>query len=240
MNPYPDDKGRTGEPAPHDAEMSRCVRAHGERHEAPERLVDHFHRLAETEGRESRRQVRRIWQASFVGAMAASLTLMTGIWAVDRLWDTKDPYDVVAQEAKNFKTADFFPQAVQDRIAARQKARLDQLFSSFNKDFRYQQKIAISGQEEFVLEGATLREVEGMKVAHVIYRTGNTHLHLTVAPAEENAEWPDVLRREGWVVLNPASPRTYMWRKGAFIYALVGDLPLERFKEFSAAVSSGR
>lgn len=229
----------SGEAAPHDGEMASLVRRHLAYHSAPERLVDHFYRLAEQERRENRWQARRFWQAGFAGALAASLTLAVGFFGIDRLLDSKDPYDLVAQEAKTTsRQADTFPVAVQDRIEAKHKARLDKLFTTFNKDFRYRQKVPLSGgQSEFVLEGATLREVDGKKIAHLIYRLGETRLHLNVIPAEDNTEWPGFLRHDGWVTMNEDSPRTFVWRKGAFIYAMVGDLPLERFREFSAAIA---
>ena len=228
-----------GEPAPHDGEMSGLVRRHAAYHPAPERLVDHFYRLAEEERRENRWQMRRFWQASFAGALAASLTLAVGFFGIDRLLDSKDPYDLVAEEAKTTsRRADTFPVAVQDRIEAKHKARLDKLFTAFNKDFRYQQKVPLSGgKSEIVLEGATLREVDGRKIAHLVYRMGDARLHLNVIPAEDNTEWPGFLRHDGWVTMNDDSPRTFVWRKGAFIYAMVGDLPLERFREFSAAIA---
>ncbi|MBI3126513.1 MAG: hypothetical protein HYZ11_02780 [Candidatus Tectomicrobia bacterium] len=218
-----------------DVEMSGLVQKYAERHRAPERLVEHFYRLAEVERRENRWLTRRFWQASLGGALAASLTLAAGLggyaWLSDR--DSPDPYDIVAQEARNLsRLGDALPAAIRER----QKGRLDKLFFSFNKDFRYQQKVAVTGESEFVLEGATLREVDGKKIARLAYRTGDVRLFLTVVPMEQNAEWPHVLRKEGWVLLNEESPRTFVWRHGPFIYALVGDLTLERFKEFSAAV----
>ena len=228
-------EGQTGGDAPRDAEMGEAVQKFAVRYQAPERLVDHFYRLAETERRENRWLARRFWQASLGGALAASLTIAAGLAGFDWLYDggSKDPYDIVAQEAKSlFRQGDTLPAAIQDR----QKNRLDRLFSSFNKDFHYRPKVAVSGESDFILVGATLREVDGKKVARLAYRTGDTRLFLTVVPAENNTEWPDVLSKEGWVMMNEERPRTFVWRHGPFIYALVGDLTLERFKEFSAAV----
>jgi len=214
-------------------EIASYVRACAVRYNAPDRLIQHFAALAEQEGRESRWWRRRTWQAALAGAMAASLALVAGSLSIDWLTGSKNPYDIVAEEAKTtYRRAMATP-----RAAGVQRTRLDKLLASFNEQFHYPRTVSLPGADEFVLEGGMLREVAGKKVANLIYRTKNARLLLMVVRAEENPEWPGFLRRDGWMVVNEDSPRTFVWRRGEFIYALVGNISLEQLRQFSLAVS---
>jgi len=213
-------------------EAAALVRRLAVRHEPPEGLVRHYARLAEEAAREKRAARFTLWRAALAGALAASVAVLALTAAVEWLGDEENPYEIIAQEA-----GPLYRRLARNPVAAgARRTPLSALLSSLRNRFDYQPRLALPGKEPFIIEGGFVREVHGQEMASLLYRAKDARLMLLVMNNDEPGELPAMLRG-GWAAVSPGSPRIFVWTRGDLVFALVGDAPLEKFREISQALS---
>ena len=214
------------------AEVSAAVRALATRHEAPARLRQ---RLAEMGGKTPPRKAPlsgNVWWGALGGALAASLVFILGLNLLRPKAPAPDLFALVAREAR----AEFQRAALEPRPIQTGSAKLERILSWFEPRVAFRPKVFFPGNEETLLEGGRVGYAAGAKVPLFIYRRAGKRLALVVFRTKENPAWENIPKKK-WVAKTDASPTASVWRRGNFIYSLVGDFPLEKLREISRAIT---
>jgi hypothetical protein len=73
-------------------------------------------------------------------------------------------------------------------------------------------------------------------VSGFIYRWRGKRVILIVFPALKNPVWARLPKKK-WLAMKGEAPTASVWRRGDFIYSVVGDAPVEKMREFSRAIT---
>ncbi len=207
------------------AEVVAAVRGHAARRGAPAGLRARLHDITASAGGSSFRG--RVWWAA-AGALAASLVI-AAVMSISQKQPEKALFAAVAQEARaEYQRAMLDPRPIQTGSTV-----LGKILGWFEPRVNFRPRVYFAGGGETVLEGGRVGYVAGAKVPGFLYRWRGKPLVLLILPAREYPGLP----RKKWVALTAGGPTTSVWRRGDFIYAIVGNVPVEKMREISRAIT---
>ena len=213
------------------AEAYGVVRGHAGRHEIPVELHARLHELVSAA--KPKRLVRgKVWWAA-AGAIAATLVIVLGLSFVrERPVPEKELFAAIAREVRaEYQRALLDPRPVQTGSSV-----LNKILRWFEPRVKFLPRVYFGGSDETVLEGGRVGYIAGVKVPGFLYRWKGKPLVLIILPARGNPEWSNLPRRK-WVAVTDDGPTTSVWRRGDFIYAIVGDAPVDKMREISRSVT---
>ncbi|MEE9276242.1 MAG: hypothetical protein V3V62_13130 [bacterium] len=213
------------------AEVYAAVRAHAKRREAPAGLRARLRGLAARGGPSAQKRRRVIWAA--VGALAAAVILAVAIpgWREPDVRERK-LFALLAEEARaEYRRAMLDPRPVQTG-----SKELGKILGWFEPRVDFRPRVHFAGGGGTVLEGGRIGYVSGIKVPGLLYRWRGKPLVLVIFPARGNPEWSRLPRKK-WVAMTGEGPTAAVWRRGDYIYAVVGDAPADKLREISRAVT---
>ncbi|MDA1000858.1 MAG: hypothetical protein O2807_10160 [bacterium] len=213
------------------AQISAAVRDEATRHKAPEELRS---RLLELPMRDNRPAWigGRVWWAA-AGALAASVVFLIGL-SISQKPQTPESeiFSALGREARaEYQRVRLDPRPVQTGSKV-----LGKILGWFEPRVNFRPKVFFGGGDETTLEGGRVGYVAGTKVPGFLYRWKGETLVLVIFPAGENPAWSKLPRKK-WVTLTDEGPTTGVWRRGDFIYALVGQMPPETMREIAKSIT---
>ncbi|MEK6711462.1 MAG: hypothetical protein AABZ64_12875 [Nitrospinota bacterium] len=209
------------------AEAASAVRGLASRHPAPLALR---RRLAAMSGR---RAARNLWWGALGGALAASLVMAAGLQVMrGREARQGEAIAGLAQDAR----AEFVRAGLErepSQSPARELARLQRWFEP---RVNFSPKVFFPGDQETTLEGARVGIAEGVKIASYLYKWRGKPLVLVIFPAGGNPAWAATPERQ-WTATRQGGLTVCVWRRGKYIYSLVGDASPEKMRELSRSIT---
>ncbi len=213
------------------AEVYAAIRGHSARPEISTTLHAHLRQLVaakKTKGFEWRK-VR--WAAA--GAVAAALVMALGLSFVRvQPVPEKDLFAIIAKEARaEYQRALLDPRPVQSGSPV-----LNRVQRWFERRVEFRPRVYFEGNRETVLEGGRVGFIAGVKVPGFLYRWEGKPIILIILPAGGNPKWSHLPRRK-WVAVTDDGPTASVWRRGDFIYAIVGNAPVKKLREISRSIT---
>jgi anti-sigma factor RsiW len=138
---------------------------------------------------------------------------------------------VAAQVRAEYRRAILDPRPVQTGSTV-----LKNILGWFEPRVNFRPRVYFGGGAGTVLDGGRVGIVSGTKVAGFLYRWKGRRLVLIVLPAKKNPAWSRLPRKK-WVALTGDGPTASIWRRGDFIYAVVGNAPVTKMRELSRAIT---
>ncbi|MBI2881603.1 MAG: hypothetical protein HYY21_08425 [Candidatus Tectomicrobia bacterium] len=215
------------------AEVSSLVNRLVAQHAASPELRQHFVDLLKEE-RKVREKQR--FRATLVGAVAASLVIAAGWWSFGWLPGSKDPYRIIAKEAR----AAYHSAMLGQQPARTKNSRLDKVQAWFETTLHYQPEVFFRESAEFALEEAGIANIYGEKVPTILFRSDGKPVLLVVLPPKQDVAWAEIPENQWEIKTGEDSPPTSIWRRGKSVYALVGYAPPEKMKALSLAIAPAR
>lgn len=213
------------------AEVFASVRGQASHHDAPAELRARLDELA-APGKTGRPAwSRTVWAT--VGALAASLVIAVGYSAFKKAEiPEKELFAIIAREARaEYRRAMLDPRPVQTGSKV-----LNNILGWFEPRVNFRPLVYFGGGGGTALEGGRVGYVSGVKVPGFLYRWEGKPLVLIVLPAGENPAWSRLPRKK-WIALTGDGPTVCVWRRGDYIYSVVGDAPIEKMREISRAIT---
>lgn len=213
------------------AEVFASVRGQASRYNASAELRARLDGLAATGKTGRPAWSRTVWAA--VGALAASLVIVVGYSAFRKAEiPEKELFAIVAREARaEYRRAIIDPRPVQTGSTV-----LNNILGWFEPRVNFRPLVYFGGGGGTALEGGRVGYVSGVKVPGFLYRWKGKPLVLIVLPAGENPAWSRLPRKK-WIALTGDGPTVCVWRRGDYIYSVVGDAPVEKMREISRAIT---
>lgn len=210
------------------AEAAAAVRGLASRHQA----TDSLRRRIESLGA-GRAASRNLWWAALGGALAASLVLAVGTQLLrDKAGRPGEPFALLTKDAHAE-----FQRARLEREPSQTRAReLARIAGWFEPRVNFRPLVFFSGDQETTLEGARVGVAEGVKIASYLYRWQGKPVVLVIFPAESNSTWVSTPERK-WTAARQGGVTVCVWRRGKYIYSLVGDVSPEKMREFSLLIT---
>ena len=213
------------------AEVYAAIRGHSNRHALPLTLRARLrHLLIAT--RRQRFDWRNIRWAAF-GAIAAAIVIFVGLSLVPT--KPKPETDLFAMIAKAAR-AEYQRAMIDPRPVQTGSTVLERILGWFEPRVNFLPRVYFAGSDDTILEGGRIGYIDGIKVPGVIYRWEGKPLVLVILPAQENPIWSNLPRRK-WVAITKDGPTASVWRRGDFIYAIVGEAPVAKMREISRSIT---
>lgn len=219
---------RTGQLAEFEAqaEAAAAVRGLASRHPAPAGLRERAARM----GAGARVQTRHLWWAAAGGALAASLVLAAGLQMMRE--GRSEPFAVLAQDAR----AEFVRASLEREPSQTRARELARIAGWFEPRVNFRPQVFFPGNDEAKLEGARVGVAEGVKVASYLYRVQGKPVVLVIFPAAGASSWTSMPEKR-WSAARQGDVTVCVWRRGKYIYSLVGDLSTEKMRELSRQIT---
>lgn len=210
------------------AEAAAAVRGLASRHQATGSLRRRIESLGA-----GRAASRNLWWAALGGALAASLVLAVGAQLLrDKAGRPGEPFAYLTQEAR----AEFVRASLErepSQTPARELARIQRWFEP---RVNFRPLVFFPGDQETTLEGARVGLAEGVKVASFLYKWQGKPLVLVIFPVQGSPAWVATPERK-WTATRQGDLTVCVWRRGKYIYSLVGDLSPEKMRELSRSIT---
>jgi anti-sigma factor RsiW len=213
------------------AEVYAAIRGHSNRHTLPVTLRARLRQLLKPTGGQRFDWGNLRWAT--LGAIAATLVIFLGLYFVpNKPMPEKELFAMIAEAARSeYQRTIIDPRPVQTGSTV-----LERILGWFEPRVNFLPRVYFAGSDDTVLEGGRIGYIEGVKVPGVIYRWKGKPLVLVILPARENPAWSNLPRRR-WVAVTKDGPTASVWRRGDFIYAIVGEAPIDKMREISRSIT---
>lgn len=210
------------------AEAAAAVRGLASRHQATDSLRQRIESLGA-----GRASSRNLWWAALGGALAASLVMAVGLQVMRGPGARRaEPFAVLSKDAR----AEFVRASLEREPSQTRARELARIAGWFEPRVNFRPLVFFSGDQETKLEGARVGLAEGVKIASYLYRWQGKPVVLVIFPAESNSTWVSTPERK-WTALRQGDVTVCVWRRGKYIYSLVGDVSPEKMREFSLLIT---
>lgn len=211
------------------AEVYAVVRGHSEKYEIPTDLRIRLRQLVD-----ARKRNRFGWTTIFWTAAASVATVLLLSFLTLRFQSPpeRNLFAIIAQDARaEYQRALLDPSPVQTGSTS-----LNKIQGWFEPRVEFRPLVFFKGNHETILEGGRVGYISGVKVPDFLYRWQGNPIVLVILPAKRNPLWSPLPRRK-WVAVIDDKPTASVWRRGDFIYAIVGNAPVNKLREISRYVT---
>ena len=145
---------------------------------------------------------------------------------------TRGLFAAVAREAR----AEYQRVLLDPRPVQTGSTELEKILGWFEPRVAFRPRVFFGGNRGTVLEGGRVGYVAGVKVPGFLYRREEKPLVLIIFPVKGNPAWAKIPRKK-WTLVPGKGPRTCVWRRGDYIYAIAGDISVDNLRALSKSIT---